>query len=378
MCPKRVDSNILLLNFFSSWQNNLTSSIKTFKKSMPTLVNEDKTMSKKTNPVLDLIQGDFKIIKYVGCKPEFNFKPLTLNMLKKVKYCLKTDNLTNYCGDRSYYFLGPLAKIEHALVQYSLAKLLKNGFKLISVPDILPDELINRCGMDSVSERNQIYTLASNYYGNKWCLSGTSEMALAGFLMNKNIPKSELPLKLCAVSRCYRAEVSSIAEEKGIYRVHQFTKVEMFGACLPEESENMALYFRTIQEELFKTLGLHYRVLDMAKHELGTQSYRKYDIEAWMPGRNKYGEISSCSDCTDYQTKKLGIRSNDIYLHTVNGTACAVPRLIIALVETHQTADGSLKLPEKLNNYVIGQNLLNIQSNFPKFTPVQAHRFKIV
>lgn len=376
MYSKKVDFNMLPFNFFSSWQNNLTDSIKTFKKSMPTLANEDETISKKTNPVVDHIEGDFKITKCVGGKPEFNFRPLPLNMLKKLRFCLKTDNLTNYCGDRSYYFLGPLAKIEHALVQYSLNKLLKNGFKLISVPDILPDELINRCGMDTVSERNQVYRLASNYYGDKWCLSGTSEMALAGFLMNKNIPKDKLPLKLCAVSRCYRAEVSSIAGEKGIYRVHQFTKVEMFGACFPEESENMALYFRNIQEELFRPLGLHYRVLDMAKHELGTQAYRKYDIEAWMPGRNKYGEISSCSDCTNYQTKRLGIRSNNMYLHTVNGTACAVPRLIIALVETHQTADGSFKLPEKLNNYVIGQKCLNIQPNFPKFTPVQAHRFK--
>lgn len=367
----------MLVKFSSSWQNNLSSSLKTFKKSMPTLVDASKNISKKTHPDTENNQGDFKIIKHVGQKPMFNFKPLPLNMLKKVKYCLKTDNLTNYCGDRSYYFIGPLAKMEHALIKYSLTKLIEKGFKLVSVPDILPDELIKRCGMDTIGERNQVYTLDNNFYGNSWCLSGTSEMALAGLLMNKNILKDKLPLKLCSVSRCYRAEVSSIAEEKGIYRVHQFTKVEMFGACLPEKSENLALYFRNIQEELLKPLSLHYRVLDMAKHELGTQAYRKYDIEAWMPGRGKYGEISSCSDCTDYQSKRLNIHSGDICLHTVNGTACAIPRLIIALIESHQTSDGFLKLPEDLNAHVIGQNLFKSQNSFPKFTPIQAHRYKI-
>lgn len=377
MFLKRVFFNKLCLKYSSSWKNNLTDNIKTFKKSMPIVEAEIEKVSKKTHPEIENMQDDFNILKCVGQKPVFNFKPFPLNKMKKVKYCLKTDNLTNYCGDRSYYFIGPLAKIEHALVQYTLSKLVKKGFKLVSVPDILPDELIQRCGMDTVGERNQIYTLDDNYYGKKWCLSGTSEMALAGSLMNKNIPKSKLPLKLCSVSRCYRAEVSNIAEEKGIYRVHQFTKVEMFGACLPEESENMTLYFRSIQEELFKPLGLHYRVLDMAKHELGNQAYRKYDIEAWMPGRNKFGEISSCSDCTDYQSTRLGISSDGVCLHTINGTACAVPRLIIALAETHQTADGSFKLPEELHSYVIGQNLFKSLSNFPKLTPVQAHRYKM-
>lgn len=372
---KKSNLNKFLVKFMSLWQSNLSSRITAFKKSMPTLVNEFENLSKKTHPDIEYIKGDFEVLKSVGQNPVFDFKPLPLNKLKNIRYCLKTDNLTNYCGDRSYYFFGPLAKIEYALVQYTLTKLIKKGFKLISVPDILPDELIKRCGMDTVGERNQVYTL-DNYYGNTWCLSGTSEMALAGSLMNQNIPKDELPLKLCSISRCYRAEVSSIAEEKGIYRVHQFTKVEMFGVCLPEESENMALYFRNVQEELFQPLGLHYRVLDMAKHELGNQAYRKYDIEAWMPGRNKYGEISSCSDCADYQSVHLGIHSDDIYLHTVNGTACAVPRLIIALAETHQTADGSLNLPEELNAY-LSKHLLKSQSNFPKFTPIQAHRYKM-
>lgn len=375
MYSKKKDLNKLQAMFSSLWRNDLSSTLETFKKNMPVVAAN--VESKKTHPDVGYIQGDYNILKSVGQKPVFDFKPVSLNALKKVKHFLKTDNLTNYCGDRSYYFLGPLAKIEHALVRYTLTMLIKKGFKLVSVPDILPDELITRCGMDTVGERNQVYTLDSNLYGSNWCLSGTSEMALAGSLMNDNISKDQLPLKLCSVSRCYRAEVSSIADEKGIFRVHQFTKVEMFGACLPEESENMAIYFRDIQEELYRPFGLHYRVLDMAKHELGKHAYRKYDIETWMPGRGKYGEISSCSDCADYQALRLGIRSNDICLHTVNGTACAVPRLIIALAETHQTVDGSFTLPNVLNTYVGGQNLFKNQFNFPKFIPIQVHRYKM-
>lgn len=375
MCSKKTDLNKLHAKFSSLWRNDLSSTLETFKKNMPVVAAN--VESKKPHPNVEYIQGDYNILKSVGQKPVFDFKPVPLNALKKIKHFLKTDNLTNYCGDRSYYFLGPLAKFEHALVRYTLAALIKKGFKLVSVPDILPDELITRCGMDTVGERNQVYTLNSSLYGSNWCLSGTSEMALAGSLMNNNIPKGQLPLKLCSVSRCYRAEVSSIADEKGIFRVHQFTKVEMFGACLPEESENMAIYFRDIQEELYRPLGLHYRVLDMAKHELGKHAYRKYDIETWMPGRGKYGEISSCSDCADYQALRLGIRSDDVCLHTVNGTACAVPRLIIALAETHQTVDGSFMLPKELNAYVGRQNLFKNYFNFPKFTPIQVHRYKM-
>ncbi|XP_050548976.1 serine--tRNA ligase, mitochondrial [Daktulosphaira vitifoliae] len=282
---------------------------------MPNFLNHNEN---QIHPEVEKIEGDFTILKYVCSQPKFDFQPLPLESLKKLKHCLKASNLSNYCGDRR--------------------------FKLISVPDILPDELIEKCGMHTKGERTQVYNLNPHYYGN--------------------------------TCRCYRAEVSNISEEKGVYRVHQFTKVEMFGVCLPEDSEKMTLYFRSIQEELYSLLGLHYRVLDMAKHELGAQAYRKYDIEAWMPGRKKYGEISSCSNCSDYQAKRLNIHSNGNCLHTVNGTACAIPRLIIALAETHQTVDGSINIPNVLSHYITGKSLFQNLSSFPKLTPVQAHRYE--
>ncbi|XP_058974484.1 serine--tRNA ligase, mitochondrial [Musca domestica] len=189
------------------------------------------------------------------------------------------------------------------------------------------------------------------------CLSGTSEMALAGFFENYMLEENELPLKVAAVSRCFRAETSGLTEEKGIYRVHQFTKVEMFSICSATQSEHMIECFKNLQLELFKKLGLKLRLLDMPPNELGASAYQKYDIEAWMPGRATWGEISSCSNCTDYQAKRLNIRyrtrEGDIkYTHTVNGTAAAIPRLLIGLLETHQVDSNIIQVPEVVAKYM--------------------------
>lgn len=158
--------------------------------------------------------------------------------------------------------------------------------------------------MSTQGDRNQVYKLNSSL--ETLCLSGTSEMALAGYFAGTQIDESRLPLKLTAVSRCFRAETSALHEEKGIYRVHQFTKVEMFSVCRPDQSEAVLEEFRDIELGLFDALGIHFQLLDMPACELGAPAYRKYDIEAWMPGREMYGEISSCSDCTDYQARRLG------------------------------------------------------------------------
>lgn len=172
------------------------------------------------------------------------------------------------------------------------------------------------------------------------CLSGTSEMALAGYFSGKTFQKDELPKKVMAVSRCFRAEARGSADEKNLYRVHAFTKVEMFATCLPSHSDTLLEEFRKTQRELFEGLGICFKLYDMPVHDLGSPAYRKYDIEAWMPSRNEFGEISSTSNCTDYQSKRLNIYYQDgpnkCHAHTVNGTACAVPRMIIALLEQYQ------------------------------------------
>ena len=204
--------------------------------------------------------------------------------------------------------------------------------------------------MATDGERNQVYRiLPSNL-----CLSGTSEMALAGYFAGNRLKADKLPVKVTAVSRCFRAETSNLQEEKGIYRVHQFTKVEMFSVCRPTESTAMLEDFREIETNLFKNLGLHFKLLDMPPYELGAPAYRKYDIEAWMPGRKMWGEISSCSNCTDYQSRRLNIKVDDTdeFVHTVNGTACAVPRMLIAIIETFQREDGTISIPEALKKFM--------------------------
>lgn len=216
------------------------------------------------------------------------------------------------------------------------------------MPDILPEEIIESCGMTVKGDRTQVYRLHPSNH----CLSGTSEMAIAGFYAGKSLPDNK-PIKIAAVSRCFRAETSGLQEEKGIYRVHQFTKVEMFSVCNPEQSEEILEEFKKIEIEIFKSLGLYFKLLDMPPHELGAPAYRKYDIEVWMPARKMWGEISSCSNCTDYQSRRLNIRnSTGEHAHTVNGTACAIPRMLIAILENYQNEDGSVDVPMVLRKYL--------------------------
>lgn len=211
------------------------------------------------------------------------------------------------------------------------------------MPDILPDKVIEGCGMQTSSEeKTQVYRLNPS----NRCLSGTSEMAMGGYFSGKTLKAADLPNKVMAVSRCYRAETGGGTLDKKLYRVHYFTKVEMFAVCLPAQSDQMLEYFRDVECRLFKSLGICFKVYDMPIHELGAPAYRKYDIEAWMPSRNSFGEISSTSNCTDYQSKRLNIYVNDdgggggekMHAHTVNGTACAIPRMIIALLEQYQVS----------------------------------------
>jgi seryl-tRNA synthetase len=168
-----------------------------------------------------------------------------------------------------------------------------------------------------------------------------------------------LPLKLCGVSHCFRTEAGAHGRAtRGIYRVHQFTKVEMFAFTLPEQSDAMLEYFRDLECRIFDGLGIHYRVVDTATGDLGGPAYRKYDLEAWMPGRGEYGEVTSTSNCTDYQARRLDARykvkgeKGTRLLHTLNGTAIAISRALVAILENYQQADGSVVIPEVLRSWV--------------------------
>ena len=203
------------------------------------------------------------------------------------------------------------------------------------------------------------------------CLAGTAEIPLGGYFMDQILQEDQLPVRVAAFGHCFRTEAGAAgAAGKGLYRVHQFSKVEMFVLGTPDQSEALHQELLDIEVELFAELGLHFKVLDMASADLGAPAYRKFDVEAWMPGLERYGEISSASNCTDYQSRRLNIRykptpkpaeggkkpkkQKNVFVHTLNGTACAVSRMLVAILESHQEEDGSISIPEALWPYTGG------------------------
>lgn len=266
-------------------------------------------------------------------------------------------------GQKFLYFRNGAALLELALSQWAVHKAVAKGWTPIIVPDLVREQVVAGCGFNPRDgEATQIYSVA----GSDLCLAGTAEIPTTGAFMNETlIATKELPKRLVAFGRAFRTEAgSSGSESRGIYRLHQFTKVELFAMtrCSLEESGAMLEEIRELEEEMYTELGLCFRVLDMPTEELGAPAYRKYDMEAWMPGMQKWGEISSCSNCTDFQARRLSIRHKETYTqkgdlkfaHTLNGTACAVPRMIIAILETFQNEDGSVTIPEVLRPYMMG------------------------
>ncbi|KAI9278991.1 seryl-tRNA synthetase [Phascolomyces articulosus] len=287
-------------------------------------------------------------------------------------------------GSKFYYLKNNGAWLEMALVQYAMQKAAEHGFSAVITPDIVRASIAYGCGFQPrKTEASQIYdvTTASivNTSAPKMVLAGTAEIPLAGMFAEKMLKEESLPQRVVGFGRAFRAEAGhGSAEERGLYRVHQFSKVELFVVATPAQSDGVLEELRKLQEDIFTELGICFRVLDMPTEELGASAYRKYDIEAWMPGRQAWGEISSTSNCTDYQTRRLDIRylssqfkeqvgPKDVrvpwhvkekwvdFCHTLNGTAVAVPRVMIALLETFQRQDGTVEVPEPLRKWIPGQ-----------------------
>lgn len=288
---------------------------------------------------------------------------------------LRMSNLGISTGQRSYFLQNQFAHLEQALVRFTLDRLRDQGFQLVSVPEILKPEIIEGCGFTTTGERTQVYKIGTDSH-DPLCLSGTSEMALGGYFSDQLLTFDQLPIKVAAVSRCHRAEISGVDEEKGIYRVHNFTKVEMFavtGQDSGSESDEMLQHFVDIQTNLYTELGLHFQILDMPSQELGAPASRKFDSEAWMPAKKFWGEISSASNCTDFQSRRLNIKykmdnGSVKYVHTVNGTACAVPRILMALVENNQRDNGKVDLPTALHSYFGAEALTPVTKPQMKWT----------
>ncbi|MBB6481067.1 serine--tRNA ligase [Spirochaeta isovalerica] len=295
-------------------------------------------------------------IRRIGTIPQFSFKAKDHVELGEALKLIDFETATRVSGSKFYYLTNEAVILELALTRYALDILQKHGFMMTLTPDIAREEIVEGIGFNPRGEESNIYTIE----GTGTCLVGTAEITLGGYHAGQIIDLSNGPILMAGVSHCFRREAGSAGQySKGLYRVHQFSKIEMFVYCKADESDALHEKLREIEEEIFSSLDIPFRVVDTCTGDLGGPAYRKYDLEAWMPGRGEegdWGEITSTSNCTDYQSRRLGIRykdekGNNVHAHTLNGTAIAISRAIISIMENFQQEDGSIRIPEALVPY---------------------------
>lgn len=294
-------------------------------------------------------------LKKCGTIREFNFKPKDHAQLGVDLDIIDFDTATRISGSKFYYLKNEAVFLELALVRYAFDVITKHGFIPTITPDIANTDIVDGVGYNPRGAGTNIYSLANI----DKCLIGTAEITLGGYHYDQILDAAELPIKMSGLSHCFRQEAGAAGQySKGLYRVHQFTKVEMFIICEPQDSDKMHDQLLAIEEEIFSGLDVPYRVVDTCTGDLGSPAYRKFDLEAWMPGRGdngEWGEITSTSNCTDYQARRLRVRykkgGENNFVHMLNGTAIAISRALIAIIENFQREDGSVAVPEKLIPY---------------------------
>ncbi|MCA9301747.1 serine--tRNA ligase [Candidatus Nomurabacteria bacterium] len=301
-----------------------------------------------------------EILKHVGDIPKLDFEPKDHVELGESLGIISFEDGAKVSGSQFYFLYGAGVLMELALVQYAFEKLSKAGFTPTLTPDLAKSRYYLGTGYAPRGDEAQTYTIEGEDLG----LIATAEVTLAGKHADEVLLLENLPLKYVGYSHCFRKEAGAYGKySKGLYRVHQFTKVEMFIYCKPEESMQMHDYLLEMEESIYQGLGISYRVLKQCTGDLGAMAARKYDIEAWMPGRKDYGEVTSTSNCTDYQARNLNIKykldtGGTEYVHMLNGTAVATSRTIIAILENYQQADGSVLIPEVLKPYMNGLEVI--------------------
>ncbi len=285
----------------------------------------------------------------------FDFPPLDHVQLAEKLDLLDLEAGARVAGHGFYFLKNEAVLLELALQRYAVEQLQQEGFTLMITPDLARNEILEGIGFLPRGPETQIYSIEGTDLG----LIATAEITLGGMFADQILEAEQLPMLFAGISHCFRTEAGAHGRAtRGLYRVHQFTKVEMFAFTLPEQSDSMLERFCELECRLFDGLGIPYRVIDTATGELGGPAYRKYDLEAWMPGRGEWGEITSTSNCTDYQARRLGIRyrtkgeKGTRFVHTLNGTAIAISRTLLAILENYQQADGTVVIPEVLRPWV--------------------------
>jgi seryl-tRNA synthetase len=300
-------------------------------------------------------EEDFVTIEHIGTPRDFakdGFEPKDHVELGKLLGAIDTERGAKVAGSRSYYLTGVGALLEFALVNYAIQSALKNGFT-----PVIPPVLVNPAAMEGTGFLGQAAENVYRIEKDDVYLVGTSEVPLAAMHMDEILPADKLPIRYAGYSSCFRREAGTYGKDtRGIIRVHQFDKVEMFTFCKPEDAKAEHARLLQWEKDFLTAMEIPFRVIDVASGDLGSSATRKFDIEAWIPTQGAYREVTSTSNCTEFQARRLNIRYKDSEgtkaIATLNGTLVAIPRMIVAILENHQNADGTVNVPAALQPFL--------------------------
>ena len=325
----------------------IASELNVIHAAIPNMTHPDAPIGVDDKDNLELMRGATPI-------PQFDFEPLDHVQLGQKLDLIDFEAGARVAGSGFYFLKNEAVILDLALQMYAMNTLIRDGFTPMSTPDLAKQSILQGTGFNPRGNETQIYSIENTDLS----LIATAEIPLGGMLAGEVVDADVLPLKFCGTSHCFRTEAGAAGKaSRGLYRVHQFSKVEMFAFTLPEDSEQMLFHLREMEMKIFDGLKIPYRVVDTSTGDLGGPAYRKFDLEAWMPGRNDFGEVTSTSNCTDYQARRLNARykvkgeKGTHLLHTLNGTAIAISRGLLAVMENYQQKDGSIVVPDVLRPY---------------------------
>ncbi len=303
-------------------------------------------------------QANTEIARGIHAPRKFDFKPLDHVQIGEKLDLIDFEAGARVAGNGFYFLKNDAVLLDLALQHFVINLLVSEGFTPVITPDLATTDVLRGIGFNPRGPETQVYSIENSELN----LVGTAEITLGGMLGGQTLEAEKLPILLAGISHCFRTEAGAAGRaSRGLYRVHQFTKVEMFAFSKPDQSDAIHERFRELECRIFDELGIAYRVVDTATGDLGGPAYRKYDLEAWMPGRGEageWGEVTSTSNCTDYQARRLNVRYREKgekgtqFVHTLNGTAIALSRGIIAILENYQQADGTVEVPAVLRPYM--------------------------
>jgi seryl-tRNA synthetase len=303
-------------------------------------------------------EDNFRELRRIGDPRKFDFEPCDHLVLNEKLDLIDFESGAKVAGQKWYFLKNEAVLLELALQRLAFDYAMEAGFVPFATPDVARKQIVDALAFSPRGSETQIYSIE----GTDLDLIGTAEITLGGLYADTLLDEADLPIRMVGISHCFRTEAGAAGREsRGLYRVHQFSKVEMFAVVRPEDSEAMHDELVAVEERLLQALEIPYRVIEVAAGDLGAPAYRKFDIEGWLPMRGDggdYGEVTSASNCTDYQARRLktrfrraNVKKNE-FVHTLNGTAIAIPRMLVAILENHQRADGSVAIPGALQSYL--------------------------